>query len=198
MSDRSTFKIRLIKSGDSTDENAYIKYSANQAGTITTFHSSPVRITPEPSPPILHNDNRLLTFVKNHITEHANTATLYLEHAHNQLRSCEKDLEKQRGKYIKIACLVGLVITLLGVIMILSTKDKYGGREPFPGVIFVSGGVVAASISSIVIFDRMGVPADRDRWDKSMRKRIYKKIGYTGPDQPNTVFRYEIDNSYVP
>ena len=197
MSDRSTFKIRVIKLGDSTDENAYIQNFANQPGTITTFHSSPVRITPEPSIPILYNDVRLLTFVKNHITEHANTATLYLEHAHNQISSCEKDYEKQKGKYEKIAILVGLFVILIGVIMILSTKDKYGGREPFPGILFLPGGVAITLFSSMAIWNCMGTPSDGDRWDKKMRERIYKKIGYTGPDQANTVFRYEIDNNYV-
>ena len=120
MSNQSSFRIKVIKSGEDFQENAYITYSTSQTGIVTggygrrshrarqrfmnftSFHSSPVKITPVPSVPIVYDDNKLLSFVQNHISDEAETATLYLKHAHNHLKSSQIDLmrEMPRGKVL--------------------------------------------------------------------------------------------------
>ena len=211
MPNQSSFRIKVIKSGDDFYENAYITYCTSQAGvvtnhaetttnfnqrfmTLTTSHSSPVKITPVPSVPILYDDNRLLSFVKKHISDQAESATLYLEPAYNHLKSCQNDQMIEMRQKTFLIWFIGAISMVIGFFV----------RSTFSmptGICIMFLGFFGAAIGYFLFVNR--TYTDKDVWENLIHQRIYKKLGYTGlehgnntsPYQLNTS-RFELDNSF--
>ena len=210
MPNQSSFRIKVIKSGDDFYENAYITYSTSHAGvvtdhaetttnfnqrfmTLTTSHSSPVKITPVPSVPILYDDNRLLSFVKKHISDQAESATLYLEPAYNHLKSCQNDQMIEMRQKTLLIWVIGAIFFGIGSFVSSTFSISTGFCITFLGMI---GAVIGTFFVNRTY-------RDKDLWEKLIRQRIYKKLGYPGLEHGNNTSpyernacRYELDSSF--
>ena len=200
MPNQSSFRIKVIKSGDDFYENAYITYCTSQAGvvtnhaetttnfnqrfmTLTTSHSSPVKITPVPSVPILYDDNRLLSFVKKHISDQAESATLYLEPAYNHLKSCQNDEIKEMKRKIIFIWFIGSISMVIGSYVSSTFSIS-------TGLCITALGMIGMVIGTFFVHCTY---RDKDLREKLIRQRIYKKIGYTGLEHGNNTSPYELN-----